>query len=149
MTRTIKLQSRGVGLRKPKNYSKKGTVCSVLCIILDTAGNILDRNQKVVYEVEPNKDRIYSEARHNTFSRVNTRKNRAYWGSVKNMIELPSLFDKLADDDFSINTGYFTRDNVEMPYVTSIEIKNGEKYKILKTKEDRKKKLTKISNSLL
>lgn len=140
--RNIKLQSRGVGLRKPKNYSKKGTVCSVTCIILDTAGNILDRNQKIVYEVEPNKDRL-------VFSRVNTRKNRAYWGSVKNIIELPSLFDKLADDDFSINTGYFTRDNVEMPYVTSIEIKNGEKYKILKTKEDRKKKLTKISNSLL
>ena len=145
--RNIKFQSRGVGLNKPKNYTKNGTICSVCCIILDTTGNILERDQKIVYEVEPDINRVKID-RYRVIKQNNNR-HKIYWGVVKQIVELPSIFDKLSDDDFIVNTGYFRRDNVEMPYVTSIEIKNGDKYKILKTKEDRKKKLNKISNSLL
>ena len=141
--RNIKFQSRGTGLAKPKNYSKIGSICSVFCIILDPAGNILDRNQKIVYEVEPNMDRVKIDRYRYSIKH----RNKAYWGTVKQVLELPPIFDKLSDDDFVVNTGYFTRDNIQMPYVTSIEIKNCEKYKVLKTKEERKNKLDKITSN--
>lgn len=147
--RNIKLQSRGIGLSKPKDYTKNGSICSVTCIILDTAGNILDRNQKIVYEVKPNLNRlIYSDSRRTNFSSIKKNKRSiAYWGEVKQILELPPILDKLSDEDFAANTGYFKRDNVQMPFVTSIEIKNGEKYKILKIKEERKNKLDKIASN--
>lgn len=132
----------------PKNYSKKGTICSCLCFI-SYDSKILEKNIKVVYEVEPNKDRVYSESRHNSlsYSKINTSRDRAYWGKYKRIIELPPIFDKLDDKDFTIKTGYFIRDKVEMPYVISIEINNLQKYQMIKTKEERKNKLDKIASN--
>lgn len=114
-TRTIKLKSTGIGLAKPKNYSKNGSICSVSCIILDSNRNILDRNQTIVYKVEPNLNRlIYSDSRRTSFSSIK-KNNRsiAYWGEVKEILELPPIFDKLFNEDFIVNTGYFKRDNLK------------------------------------
>ena len=143
--RNIKIRHVG-SIENPKNYSKKGTICSCLCFI-SYENNILDKNIQVSYEVIPNMDRI--SLKYGAVTR--TRRSRSKqtitnWGTFKQIIELPKIFDKLNDDDFIIKVGYFTRDKVEMPAVSSIQIINLQKYQILKKNEDRKKKLIKISN---
>lgn len=68
-------------------------------------------------------------------------------GEFKQVIELPKIFDKLNDDDFEIQIGFFTRDKVEVPFIYGISIVNIQKYQMIKIKEDRMKKLNKISSN--
>ena len=145
MIRDIKNISYGDFSKTPTNYSRKGLICSCLSIICDVSSNILEKNIKVKYEIEPNINRISNKI---TKVRKNYKYNsHEYWGNFKCIIELPPIFDKLNDEDFIIRTGYFTRDNIQVPFVVGIEIKNLQKYQMIKTKNDRNKKLNKISNS--
>jgi hypothetical protein len=69
----ISKASNGNG--KPKNYSRKGSICSCLCFILCKT-NILEKNIKVVYEVEPNSNRIKYGSKQSTY------KQQIYWGNL-------------------------------------------------------------------
>lgn len=134
----IDIKENYFNMRKPKNYSRKECICSCECPISNN-GKIIDRIM-VKYEVEPNK---------NIYKINNKNKNKFmlfYWGNFKEVIQLSPIFDKLEDDDFVIKTSYFTRDNIQMPFIYGIEIKNIEKYKMLKLKEERRKKLGKIAD---
>ena len=140
--RNIKTLNVGDGLTTPLNYSKKGMICSCSCYISDSKYNVLDKEVMVSYEVEPYKDRLITKYK---FKKT-TRRNPVYWGSFKQIVELPKIFDKLSDDDFIIKIGTFTRDNIQMPAISSLVIINYTKYQMIKTKEDRRRKLIKISN---
>jgi len=123
---------------KPKKYSRKSRICSCECPIFDTNENILDKIM-VKYEVEPNKDLSYVEFLKKkywtSFSQI--------WGEFEKVIELSPIFDKLKDTEYTIATGFFTRDKVQMPFISSITV-NSQKYLTLKKQEERKMKLKKL-----
>lgn len=131
---------------KPKNYSRKGKICSCLCPIIYTEQskmNQLIERVIIKYEVEPNKETHFSYI---PKLKKNQWASYQYWGEFKRIVEIPEIFSKLDEEDYVVNVGSFNRDNIQMPFVTEILILNIEKYKILKTQEERRKKLEKIKN---
>lgn len=139
--------------QKPKNYSRKMYICSCQCPIVtfDTNTNksyniIIDR-MMVKYEIEFNTDSKYtplSKYNKNKYSYTNT--NYQNFGKFKQVIEIPSVFYKLNDDDYVIKVSRFERDGVMVPFISEIEILNIKNYEIIKNQLDRKKKLNKIIN---
>lgn len=126
---------------KPKNFSRKGKICSCLCRILN--GNTGNNIEKVMvkYEVTPNTNSLsYIRPKKYTWA------NHQYWGEFKQIIELPKVFSKLEDEDYTIKIGSFSRDNIQMPYVAEILILNVNKYLKIKNAEERRNKLNKIKN---
>ena len=153
----MNISSVGHSLKKPKKYSRNLFICSCECPIY--SGNLriiryqnygtrkqgipgrpwfLDRVM-VKYEVEPNK----------VLYRPRLQKNQwgtpQYWASFKQIIELPTIFSRLDEEDFIIRIGYFTRDSVQVPFINEISILNLEKYLMIKNREERRKKLNKIN----
>lgn len=125
----------------PKNYSRKNRNCSCLCpIICKSDSKEIKFNQEFVqvkYEVEPIKEHThYRKLKKNEWPTY-----RPIWGEFKKIIELPKIFEKLDENDFFINTAYFMRDNIRMPFVSNITITNIHKYEMIKIKEERKNKL--------
>ena len=124
---------------KPKNFSRKVFICSCQCPIVGVGNDGGYANVK--YEVEPNKDMHYVKTKYPTPNWYTPE----CWGQFKRVIELPPIFSKLNDEDFIVYTGFFMRDNVQMPSISHIEIVNKEKYKIIKLKESRKEKINRIN----
>lgn len=137
---TIKQSSRS-NMQKPRNYSRKGYICSCECPILDD-GKIIDKIM-VKYEIEPNKkvDTYYKKSLKGKYSWETYK----YWGTFKQVIQLSPIFDKLEDDDYIVKTSTFTRDNVQVPFICEIYINNIEKYKKIKTMLERKAKIDRLS----
>jgi hypothetical protein len=131
-------------MQKPKNYSRKGYICSCECpIFID--GKIVDRIM-VKYEVEPNKKiDNYNRKSPKTNFRYNWQTNYIYWGMFKQVIHLSPIFDKLEKDDFVVKTSTFTRDNIQVPFIYEIQINNIEKYKKIKTMFERRDKINRLS----
>lgn len=134
------IKDLGSNKQKPRNYSRKNYICSCECPICDD-GKIIDRFM-VKYEIEPNKNIIkqsknYGHGRWSTYS---------YWGKFGKVIELPSIINKMNDDEYIVKTGHFTRDNIQVPFICEIEILNIQKYNMLKTQIQRKKKLKNLNN---
>lgn len=126
----------------PKNYSRKGKICSCLCRIMydQMLPNKIERVM-VKYEVEPKKESSYiPKLKKNQWATYES------WGTFTKIIELPKIFSKLDDEDYTIKTGTFTRDNIQMPCVAEILILNVNKYLNIKNREDRRNKLNKIKN---
>jgi hypothetical protein len=128
---------------KPNNFSRKGVICSCLTPIieLDGSGRPKIIEKKIIkYSVEPNKN-----LNRDLISPIKIRKNLwttwQYWGEFNNIVELPPVFSKLDEKDYDIEIATFTRDNIQMPFIFNIIIKNSSKYNNLKLKEERKKKL--------
>ena len=132
----MKIRESGNSL-KPKNFSRKVFICSCQCVI--SCGSNALEYVTVKYEVDPNKELHYYAERKKSFWST-----PHIWGKIKRIIELPSMFSKLDEEDFIVYTGYFRRDNVDMPFVSNIEIFNIEKYKKIKLQEQRKEKLSKL-----
>jgi hypothetical protein len=121
----MKIVTIGNNLYTPKNYSRKGKICSCLCPItyLDTKKVVNIEKVLVKYEVEPNKESTsyISKLKKNQWS------SYQYWGKFKQITELPKIFEKLNEEDFKVKIGSFSRDNIQMPYVSEIEILNVDK----------------------
>jgi len=130
---------------KPRNYSRNIKICSCDCPVVPTNASYKDKILAdwvtVKYEVNPNKNNypIISKLRKNQWS------TRQHWGTFNKVVELPPIFDKLSTGDFIIKTTFFTRDNIQMPVIYEIEIKDFKKYELLKMREERIKKLKKLS----
>lgn len=135
----MKITSVGHNLKKPKNYSRHIFICTCECRIYSTSTALILDRVMVKYEVEPNKFLSAHKLKKNQWG------SSQYWGEFKQVIELPSLFSKLDKSDFIIKTGYFERDNVQMPFIHEISILNDRKYFMIKNQEDRKEKLSKIN----
>lgn len=133
------LDSHSTSLQ-PKNYARKATICSHLCYI--SLGDKQFEYVKVVYEVEPTGDG--KAPIHQKKGKFESYRN---WGKFKQIIELPETFSQLDEEDFTVMISSFKRDNVLMPCISEILIKNIEKYKNLKLKQNRKGKLLKIINN--
>jgi len=135
----MKIKSIGLNLEKPKKYSRKLFICTCECRVYSTSTSLILDRIIVKYEVEPNK----------VLSTIKLKKtqwgNNHYWGQFKQVIELPSIFSKLDESDFIIETGFFKRDGVQMPFIHEISISNAQKYFLIKNQEDRKQKLSKIN----
>lgn len=133
---------------KPKNYSRKSLICTCDCQVVssESTPRVLLDNVVVKYKVKPIKGNKYTHG----ISKNEFKDSRwgttyySYWGEFDGIVELPDLFKKLNDDEFSIKTAFFTRDNRQMPFVSEIEVYNTEKYNILKLKTQRNKKLKNI-----
>jgi hypothetical protein len=140
----MKITSIGDNITPPKNYSRKGTICSCRTLIIyqEKGELIIIERVMVKYEVEPNKDTIpLIKLKRGQWA------NYQHWGEFKRVIELPKEFDKLDYEDFVVKTGFFKRDGIQTPFIAEIKILNVPKYKLLKQKESRKEKLCKINNS--
>jgi len=132
--------------KKPKNYSRKALVCSCQCPVMynESEPAIHLDNIMVKYSVKQIKNRS------NYDKGVNYRNNHhwdmtySYWGEFNKVVELPKLFSKLNDEDFTVKISDFSRDNRQMPYICEIEVYNVEKYKQLKIVEQRSSKLKNI-----
>jgi hypothetical protein len=130
---------------KPRNFSRNIKICSCDCPVVPPKAFYADKIKgdwiTVKYEVNPNKNTypIIPKLRKNQWS------TKQHWGTFNRVVELPPIFDKLSPTDFIVRTTYFTRDNLQMPVIYEIEIKDYKKYQLLKMKEDRMKKLKKLS----
>lgn len=126
-----------ISCNKPKNFSRKGFICSCLCPVY--FNNKLIDNIMIKYELEKNEYRntYYPKLKKNQWSTYQ------YWGKFKKIVELPIYFNNLVK--YNYNIGSFTRDGIQMPFVISIEIEDLDKYLIEKKKVDRKNKLNKIN----
>jgi hypothetical protein len=124
----------------PKNYARKGTICSHLCYI--SLGDKQFEYVKIKYEVEPGEGRAPIHQKKGKHSPVYQN-----WGTFKKIIEMPEAFSQLDEEDFTIMISSFHRDNVLMPCIGEIIIKNIEKYKNIKLKLSRKGKLFKIKDN--
>lgn len=128
----------------PKNYSRKGLVCTCLCSLeLDNVRTELN-SIKVIYSVNPTGGNSKPPVTKNGRWKQYWNNSFCNWGTFNEIIELPHLFSKLKDEDYTIITGFFKRDHVLMPFVYKIIINNISEYKILKLQCDRKIKLGKI-----
>lgn len=149
----MKIYRAGSNLIKPKNFSRKGKICSCLCPIqinsstylLPNPASLSPKTEKVIikYEVETNTEssNYMPKLKKNQWSTYER------WGEFKNVIELPKIFEKLDEEkDFYIKIAYFLRDNIQMPFVYEIVITDYQKYKNIKNKEERRNKLNKIKN---
>ena len=126
--------------QKPRKFSRKVFICSCECAVIPNASkNILDK-VIVKYEIEYDQDFNYSYTPQKSYWG-----SYQYWGKFKKIVELPKIFEKLNDNEYTIYTGYFTRDNCQMPCIYKIEILNESKYLNLKKQEERKKKLNTIN----
>lgn len=139
----MKITTIGNNLSKPKNYSRKGKICSCLCpIIYGDKSKLYVERAIVKYEVEPKKESSSYIPKLNK----NQWATHECWGTFTKTIELPEIFSKLDEEDYVVKTGTFTRDNIQMPCVAEILILNVNKYLNIKNREERKKKLNKIKN---
>ena len=137
MKRFVKNYDVGYNLSKPKRFSRKNNICSCLCPII-VGDKVLDRVM-IEYKITPNKSLSYIPIRKGTWS---TYQN---YGEFENFVELPEVFTKLViNEDFEVRTGFFERDNIQMPFVYSITILNTSKYNLSKKRIERRKKLTNI-----
>lgn len=130
--------SSSVSIYKPKNFTRKNTICSCITKIVDSNGKIIDTG-KVKYSLEPK-----TNTSNNTTYKYNKRISIRYWGKFEEVLELPKIFRNLDENDFTIHTSNFHRDKILMPFIY-ISVENIEKYEILKTKEKRKEKLFEIN----
>ena len=124
--------------KSPKNYSRKNNICSCLCpvVSLPILTDVLD-NVKVKYKLTINE--LCAKPEKKNYRR--SWSTFQYWAFFDKIIELPKIFDELNENDFIIKTAYFTRDDVQIPFVSEIEIINLKKYKNIKIKDNRKRKL--------
>jgi len=145
----MKIVTIGNNLCTPKNYSRKGKICSCLCPIISGSigtkrGDVPKLNIErgmVKYEVEPKKESSYIPK-----LKKNQWATHEYWCTFTKIIELPKIFSKLDEEDYVVKTGTFTRDNIQMPCVAEILIVNVNKYLKIKMIEERRNKLNKIKN---
>ena len=72
---------------------------------------------------------------------------RDYFAKFKKVVELPVVISKLLDNEYTIYTGYFTRDNVSVPFIPKIEVVDTERYLALKNQTLRKEKLKRFKKS--
>ncbi len=137
--------------QKPKNYSRKMFICTCQCPIMtfDTNTNkkynIIIDNVTVKYEIEFNKDKQFTPVSNyskNKYSYTNYQN----FGKFKQVIQIPSVFYKLNDEDYVVKVARFERDGVMVPFISEIEVLNIKNYEIIKNQLDRKKKLNKIIN---
>jgi len=124
----------------PKNYSRKNTICTCLCIVASEVKTI--EYVKVKYEVSPTGKGVAPIRQ----PKKKYKPAHQDWGTFKQAIEIPEIFNKLDDEDYTVMVGTFLRDNVSMPFISAIIINNIEKYNIIKQKEERRKKLSKIKD---
>ena len=131
--------------RKPKNYSRKSLICSCDCPVMynEEEPRIHLDNIKVKYSVKTIKHSKYTSTK-NTYTKGRWGTTYSHWGEFDDVVELPEMFSKLNDDEFSVKLSEFTRDNRQMPYICEIEVYNMKKYKTLKIQEQRSKKLKNI-----
>lgn len=140
----MKITTIGNDLSTPKNYSRKGKICSCLCPIYYEKNDTKMSDKTIIkYEVEPNK---HTNSKFIPKLKKNQWASYQYWGEFKKIVELPQIFSKLDEEDYVVKIGSFSRDNIQMPCVASIVILNVDKYLTIKNKEERKKKLNKIKN---
>jgi len=145
----MKIVTIGNNLCTPKNYSRKGKICSCLSpVITGSIGvkrgeepNFKIERVMVKYEVDPNiKSNFIPKLKKNQWA------THEYWGNFTKVIELPKIFSKLDEEDYVVKTGTFTRDNIQMPCIAEILIVNVDKYLKIKMIEERRNKLNKIKN---
>jgi len=128
----------------PKNYSRKGVICTCLCSIeLDNIRTELN-SIKVVYSVNPTGGYSIPKLSKNGRLKKYWKTNYCNWGTFNEIIEIPYIFSKLKNEDYTIITSFFKRDHVMMPFVEKIIINNLSEYNLLKLKIDRKNKLGNI-----
>jgi len=127
----------------PKNYSRKGVICNCLCSV-EVGANLYVNSIKVVYSVNPTGGNSKPPKSKNGKWNQYWKDNYCYWGTFNEILELPYIFSKLKDEDYTILTSNFKRDHVLMPFVDKIIIHNIDEYNILKLQSDRKNKLGKI-----
>ena len=126
-----------ISCQKPKNFSRKGFICSCLCPVY--CDNKLIDHIMIKYELERNeyKNTYIPKLKKNQWSSYQS------WGKLKKITELPPYFNNI--EKYNYCTGTFKRDGIQMPFVYRIEIDDSEKYLIEKKKIDRKNKLNKIN----
>lgn len=133
---------------KPKNYSRKGNICSCLTKSYyygEGKSNFLDFFM-VKYEIEFNKD---LDSKLIKLKKYQWTSYHPHFGTFKKIIELPKIFSMLDEDEYEVNTGTFTRDGIEVPFIYQILIKNKKKYIKLKTQLERKNKLNNLKKNML
>lgn len=123
---------------KPKNFSRRGYICTCLCPVFYDNKKIDDIIVKYELEKGNSNNSYIPKLRKNQWSTYQ------YWGKFKKIVELPPYFNNLVN--YKYITSSFTRDGIQMPFVYRIEIEDLEKYLIEKKKIDRKDKLNKIIN---
>lgn len=123
---------------KPKNFSRKGYICTCLCPVYCDNKKIEDIIVKYELEKGNSNNTYVPKLRKNQWATYQ------YWGKFKKIIELPLYFNNIVK--YYYVTSSFTRDGIQMPFVYRIEIEDLEKYLIEKKKIDRKDKLNKIIN---
>ena len=125
---------------KPKNYKRKNTTCTCLTKIINSNKCLLSDNIEVKYSIK------YNDNNSIKISYNKVKKNKPdNWCIFDQVLELPKIFEKLDEEDYIVNVSHFRRDKAKVPFINYIMINNLSKYEMLKTKEDRKQKLTKIS----
>lgn len=137
--------SRSSTMQKPKNYSRKNSICSCECPIrLD--GKTIDKFM-IKYEIEPDKSikKIIPNIKSNYGIKYWATGTNTYWGKFKKVVELPEVLNKMENDEYLIKTGHFTRDNIEVPFVYEIEILNIQKYNTTKIQLERNKKIKNLN----
>ena len=143
------VKNSGKHTEKPKNYKRKGIICSCLCPIItynndNPSIKILDFTT-VKYSLDPNK--LMKNIKKPNIGKKSTNwLAYQFWATFKEVLEIPKIFDQLSENDFIIRTAYFTRDCVQVPFILEIEVIDIKKYQSLKLKENRKNKLNKFLN---
>jgi len=132
--------------RKPKNYLRESLICSCDCPVMynEKDPRIYLGDIKVKYSVKPIKNNNKHSINKNITSNSYWNTIYSHWGEFDEVVELPELFSKLNDDEFTVKVSEFTRDNRQMPFICEIEVYNIRKYEHLKKVSERKNKLKNI-----
>jgi len=139
--------SKDVSYITPKNYSRKNLICTCLCSLQLDSETLIVNNIKVIYSVNPTGGYSKIPITKNGKWKQYWNNDYSYWGEFNEIIELPYIFSKMKNEDYTIMTSYFKRDHVFMPFIDRIIINNLTEYNILKLQYDRKNKLSKIVKS--
>jgi len=127
--------------KTPKNYSRKVFICSCECFIVDKKTEKTIDTAMVKYKVKPLNRRTVE-----VFDKKKYWMTPSYWGEFEDVTEFPKIISKLNKEEFEVKIGHFMRDKLEMPFVHSIEVEDGDKYLKLKNQELRKEKIKKLRN---
>jgi len=130
----------------PKNYSRKGVICTCMCSVEVDSVRTEVNSIKVVYSVNPTGGNSKPPVSKNGKWKQYWNNNYCYWGTFNEIVELPYIFSKMKNEDYTIITSYFKRDHVLVPFIVKIVINNLIEYNILKLQIDSKNKLGKIQN---
>jgi len=138
-------------LNKPKNYSRYNLICSCKCPIylkdkIYSGNSVGEGLVDVKYKIKIDKSNNYTYTSNYNIIINSVFKKFKKFADFDNILKLPKIFENFYDDDIDINVDFFIRDNIKVPFISSILVNDIHKYNKTKLKNDRMNKLIKINS---